>query len=123
MNLPRLTQEDSRLIVELRIAPAARVVLTEFVVDLDDAGKPLALEILFLQHHAGPRVLDGLSEVIQGSGLEYSFDPENDAFYLVMEKGLSANQRAVEGRIVLNAAGEVVRLEAPLRRLPGSDHN
>ena len=83
-----------------------------FVLDFDQFGEVVGIEILNLKDQAGNRCLGKLEKVLMSSvrGLRYSYYDDTDSFYLYLSEEDCPDQRAVDGVLILNNKGEIVGL-------------
>ncbi len=110
---PNIVREDEKLDVVFSSPDVSRPEITvRCVLDFDQFGDVLGVEILNLKDQAGSSCLDVVEEVLKGSvtALRYSYDDEVDAFYLRMSEGQSVDQKAVDGVLVLNDKGQIASL-------------
>jgi uncharacterized protein YuzE len=110
---PNIVREDEKLDVVFSSSDVSRPEITvRCVLDFDQFGDVLGIEILNLKDQAGSRCLDVVEEVLKGpvTDLRYSYDDEVDAFYLRMSEGQSVDQKAVDGVLVLNDKGQIASL-------------
>lgn len=82
----------------------------EFILDLNQFGDVTGIEIIDLKSEAGKFCLNSIKKTISttGDNIKYSYDEDCDSFYLQLSNELSADQKAVEGLLVLNDDGEII---------------
>ena len=112
MNIyPNIVREDERLEVAFSSSDARlSCINVRFVLDFDQFGEVIGIEILNLKDQAGSRCLDKVEDVLKDSvrGLHHSYDDAVDAFYLRMSEERSIDQKAVDGVLVLNGKRQIV---------------
>lgn len=86
----------------------------EFVLDYDAMGTVIGIEIINLKLQVGPNSLGAIERTFQSpsSGMQYSYYDDCDCFYLEFARERSLDQKAVDGIVALNDAGEIVALSA-----------
>ena len=91
--------------------------LIEMVLDFDQFGEIVGVEIINLLFHVGKNGLGIISHVIpnKGIGLRYSYDEENDSFFLKLRPGRSHDQIEVEGAALLDENGQILCLNVVLQ--------
>lgn len=97
--------------VVFREAEPSREVPFECVLDLDDFGEVLGIEVLDFQGQIGakPPPYDS------SKGLpDWSYDEEMDAFYASFIERYSPKQEVRQGSAFVDSDGSVVRLEAKI---------
>jgi len=92
----------------------SKEVTQEMVLDLDDAGKIIGIEILNLLFYAGEHGLDLIKHVLRTKGeeLRYSYDEDSDSFYLRLRSGRSIEQNPIQGALIFNDKRQIVSLSA-----------
>ena len=83
--------------------------LIEMVLDFDQFGEIIGVEIINLLLHVGENGLGIISNVIpnDGTGIRYSYDRECDSFYLKIKSDRSVDQIEVEGLALLDKDGQI----------------
>ena len=92
-----------------------RIVSAEFILDFNSNGRMIAIEILHLKFFAGPKCLKNLSkDIAHGTvPMRYSYDDDVDAIWLFLtEDKHSADSKAVDGNIMLDAEGHIIGFQA-----------
>lgn len=110
---PNIVREDGTLDVVFSSSDAPLSdVSVRVVLDFDQFGEVIGIEILNLKDQVGKRCLDVVEKALEDSAgdLHHSYDDEVDAFYLRMSEGRSIDQKAVDGILVLNERGQMVGL-------------
>ena len=115
-SLDLLASETGLVIKFASSSERLRTVPVGVVIDFDSNGEAIGVEIINLKHQAGACVLEGLDpERISSNGkARVSYDAEADAFYVSLSNVHSADQAAVEGKVVLSEKGHMVAIEADL---------
>jgi len=87
---------------------------TKFVLDLNQFGQVIGMEVLNIKLSAGYGCLKQIKKNIgtTGDGLKYSYDEDSDSFYLQIVNERSMDQITVEGILSLEMEGSIVCLEA-----------
>jgi uncharacterized protein YuzE len=115
LKYPNFISNENLLKVNLResLHPNLNKIPHRFVCDFDESGSLIGIEILDLKRTAGENVMEGLKEILtpMGDAMQYTYDPEVDAFYFKIQPGRSRNQKAVNGKIITNDKGCLVALE------------
>jgi uncharacterized protein YuzE len=115
-SFPRSLQEGRTITVEL--VPDALVGSTKsvkLVLDLDEEGDVIGVEIIDLLLKVGRRGLDVIRGLlpVTGTGMRYGYDAQVDAFALhIGSARRSRDQKSVEGIIFLDANGAITGLQA-----------
>ena len=93
-----------------------RTVRTTFVLDFNSENEVIGVEIINLRAIAGPSALSDYAWKPEKPNKEMrvSYDEDADAFYVSLSSERSINQGAVDGTLVLDSAGCVVRIECDL---------
>src|ERR1700730_6451202 len=114
--LPRMTQTRDSIDVDLRWpAPGQRTTLpVRGVLDYDDEGRLLGIEILNLVDQGGTALLDPW----RSSDPPFSYDPDADAFYARLLHGRAPRQRSMDVFLRLDENGGLVGITIP--RTPDS---
>ena len=115
MDAPKISATTDGVEVEIcSSGSSAQTLSVEFVLDLNQSGTVIGIEVLNLQLEAGGSFLNRIRERIgtMDGSMKYSYDGEVDAFYLQLYDEVSADQVAVDGIIILNEKGEIVSLRA-----------
>ncbi len=108
--LPFADVQSGSLVIRFLDAAVARSVQVECVIDQTDFGDVLGIEILPFRQLTG-----GLLEGPRSAGtVSWSYDEEDDVFYVHVMKGRSQVQKSIVGTIGLDTAQRVVLLEAPV---------
>jgi uncharacterized protein YuzE len=107
--VPRAAIHDGVLAVRLMDGIRTESASFEGVLDLDDFGKIVGVEILDFQAQVGGSV--GNSPV---DGVRWSYDREIDAFYLHITDGQGSVQRSVLGMVSLDPRGRAIEVELPV---------
>lgn len=113
MNYPIMLLKNScRIDFAARMGNENQIPL-DVVLDLDQFGNLLGIEVVSLLFHVGKNGLKIIARVVDadGEGLKYSYDDEADAFYFRLKKDRSTNQKEVEAQVFLNDNGEIVGLD------------
>jgi uncharacterized protein YuzE len=87
------------------------------VLDLDQSGDVIGVEILNLIFHAGKNSLKAINRCVptEGDGLRYAYDEDSDSFYLRLRPGKSADQKAIQGLLSLDNDGQISSLSIESR--------
>ena len=82
----------------------------ELILDLNRFGDVTGIEIINLKLEAGKFCLNSIKKYINttGDNIKYSYDEDCDSFYLQLSNELSADQKAVDGLLVLNEKSEII---------------
>jgi uncharacterized protein YuzE len=94
-----------------------RLIQIDVVTDYDYRGQIVGVEVLNLEFHAKADLFANVdwNVVNKLTGMRFSFDKKNDAFYVAISPDeRSINQRVHSGRLVLNGRNELVSIEAML---------
>ena len=87
------------------------------VTDYDENGSVIGVEVIGPEFHAKAHIFAGFNweEINNATGMHFSFDKDNDAFYLSVVPGVrSVDQRVHPGRLILNGQSELISIEAML---------
>jgi uncharacterized protein YuzE len=89
----------------------------EMVLDFDQFGEVIGIEILDLMFNAGKGCLLGIAQCVptEGDGVRYSYDEDSDSFYLRVTAGNSLDQKTVDGQLSLDAEGRITAMRAKWR--------
>jgi uncharacterized protein YuzE len=101
----RFTAEDEASIRSIPI---------ELVLDLDQFGEVIGIEILSLKSLGGRKALPAKRPPAGSAQVEFSYDGEADAAYLRFKDDRSLDQRAVDGWLELGKDGSLVGIKAKL---------
>jgi uncharacterized protein YuzE len=111
-------RESDKLIVAFQPLTEVKTRLVDvgLVLDFNEYGDVNGIEIISIKHYGGPNLFEGCEHAPINSrvGTRFSYDEEEDAFSLELEEGSSPNQKAVDGKLVLDPEGRLVGLEAEL---------
>ena len=90
-----------------------RTVQATFVLDFNSEDEVIGIEIINLRNIAGPNALAGYDWDSEKSNKEVhvSYDEDADAFYLSLSGDRSLKQGVVDGNLVLDSEGRVIRME------------
>ncbi len=91
-----------------RRAPIANI---DCVIDIDQDGEVLGVEILNLGCITGVRLPHTSLRSAPVPGVSWSYDKTVDAFYVRLAEGRSVNQRPTTCNVHLNADGSICELE------------
>ena len=112
---PWVSRKDTKLEIFLKAPENSqeRSVETTFALDLNTEGGVIGIEIINLKYVAGPNVLAGYDWDFEKSkeGIHVSYDEDADAFYITLSSDRSVEQGVVEGKLVLDSGGRIIRLE------------
>jgi len=88
----------------------------EFVVDFNQYGEIVGVEILNIKLESGEKCLDIIESAITtlDNALRYSYDEESDSFYLEISEERSIHQKSINGLLVINQIGQIVGLKFDL---------
>ena len=84
----------------------------DMVVDLDEAGEPIAIEVIALALQAGMSAQQIPPMGGDGKFPRWSYDTQSDSFYLRLRKGRSLTQRELKGTILMTQDGRLAGLRA-----------
>ena len=122
---PQVHIRPRTLAVQLRSrAGAVTPIALDLILDLDEHGDVIGLEILDFKRYTGQHTLDDVElreedgyASHEASGTHISYSADEDVFYMTLKhagRGASVEQRAVPGAAVLDAGGRLVAIEAEL---------
>ena len=97
-------------------SPSERVISIELVLDFDQNGEVIGIEIINLKWFGGQNSLpveERLSLPVE-TQINFSYDDEADAAYIRILEASSKKQRAVEGWLEINSNGQLVGVRAKL---------
>lgn len=111
MSQGSFSQVGSELTINI-VASASSVELVDAVVDVDEFGSVIGIEILgLLARH--PRLADIAAnvptEVLRGD-VAVSFDPDADALYVRLREGRSSDQLVTPAAVLFGADDELVQV-------------
>lgn len=88
----------------------------DLILDLNQFGDVVGIEIINLKLEAGTLCLNQIQKTIStmGENIRYSYDDENDCFYLQLSNEPSFYQKAIEGLLVLNNDEEIIGFKIDL---------
>ena len=86
----------------------------ELVLDLDQFGEVIGIEILSLKTIGGRKALPAKRASAGSEQVEFSYDGEADAAYLRFKDYRSLDQRTVDGWLELGKDGSLVGIKAKL---------
>lgn len=84
------------------------------VIDLDEEGNLLGIEIINLVYEMGNECLNEIKKVLPErercceTGINFTYDKEADGFYLFLKKGKSVTQCSIRGKVYLNSKGSII---------------
>jgi uncharacterized protein YuzE len=111
-----IRNEQDKVIIEFaNLAPEEiRTVGVEFVLDFNKWGDLIGIEVINLKYHTGSEVLDGFKDMASSSNASalLTYEEASDAFYIKLSEERSTDQRVVNGCLVLDSYGRLVKLEA-----------
>ena len=117
-SIPYIKRNVDRLIVNLcpSLVEQSKSINLECVLDFNEYGEVIGIEIIDLKYYAGDKVLDGRkwASINKKEGVRISYDEESDAFYLSISDEKSVEQRSVNGKLILDKKGYMVKLEVDL---------
>lgn len=116
-DFPKLTRNEDKFFVDF--GPAGELgensVDIPLVLDLDRFDNVIGIEALNFASYAGSQALADIDpSYLDSAGLRLSYDDGVDALYLRIEEGRSRAQRPVNGKVILDADGRLLRLETNL---------
>lgn len=90
-----------------------RTIQTTFALDFNSENEVIGVEIINLRNIAGPNALAGYDWDSEKSnkGIRVSYDEDADAFYVSLSNDRSFKQGVVDGTLVLDSEGCVIRIE------------
>lgn len=111
---PNIVREDDSLDVVFSSSdvPLSKV-RVRCVLDVDQFGEVIGIEILNLKDQVGNRCLGAIEETLRKpvGDLHYSYNDDVDAFYLRVSEGRSVDQKAVDAVLVISDKGQVVSMQ------------
>ena len=121
MNMPSeypvVTTDKNKVVIDF-VSPgcmSANSVEIPLVLDLDLYGQVIGIEVLNFCSYGGVNTLaDFDRSKLTSAGMRLSYDEEVDAFSLKIDDGRSLKQRAVTGKLFLDANGRMTSIEAHL---------
>ncbi len=111
----RINTKDEECLIEFsNLLEIEKEIPSDFVLDYDQFKNVIGVEILNLELHAGKNCLKKVDRCIQSTGApyKYSHDKDTDSFYLNLSKEPSFDQKAVDGKIVVDKKGQIIALKA-----------
>lgn len=115
MHYPQIRGENGSLFVEFgQVEERSAGRPLKMVMDLDQNGAVLAIEVINLLLLVGCNGLETIRNVVaeEGKEVRYSYDEDCDCFYLRVKPGRSVRQNAVQGSVFLDKEGTIVALSA-----------
>jgi uncharacterized protein YuzE len=112
---PQVREEDGSLSVEF--APVVKRSTGQplkMVLDFGQFGEVVGIEVLNLIFEAGKNSLGIIGQSVRtdGDGMRYSYDEDSDSFYLRLKAGKSVDQKALQGSMFLDDAGQILGFSA-----------
>jgi uncharacterized protein YuzE len=89
----------------------------EMVLDFNQFGEVIGIEILDLAFNAGKGCMLRIAQCVptEGDGVRYSYDEDSDSFYLRVTAGNSLDQKTVDGQLSFDAEGRITAMSAKWR--------
>ncbi len=117
MNFEKISIKISKNDLNVQFEPELmeiRTIPIEMILDFDEFGKILGLEIISLKAVLGDVDLQSVinKKKIDSPDFHCSYDEECDCFSLQLSKGRSINQKEVDGTVSLDSHNRVVALNA-----------
>ena len=116
---PRFYESRDSVVVEFIPRPVhpADLRAVRMVLDLGASGEVLGIEIISLKFHAGSRCLEIIEKALPtlGETLRYAYDESCDCFSLQLRAGRSADQKSLDGDLLLDSDGRIIGIRAQWR--------
>lgn len=111
LEFPSATLRSGTLVIRFQEGMVSRSVPVTCVIDQTDFGDVLGLEILAFRRQISGGLLEGARSANE---VRWSYDEDEDVFYVHVMDGRSQIQTSIVGQVGLDVAHRVVLLEAPV---------
>lgn len=111
LEFPSATLHNGTLVIRFQEGMVSRSVQVTCVIDQTDFSDVLGIEILDFRRQISGGLPEGARSA---SGVRWSYDAEDDAFYVHVMDGRSQIQTSIIGTVGLDVADSVVLLETPV---------
>ena len=111
LEFPSATLRNGTLVIRFQEGVVSRSVQVTCVIDQTDFSDVLGIEILDFRRQISGGLLEGARSA---SGVRWSYDAEDDAFYVHVMDGRSQIQTSIIGTVGLDVVDRVLLLKAPV---------